>query len=437
MSFENIYKLAQQAMELNEKQYAKKLIDMESNKIQIEEKIKEHREVGFKNVNYETDCYSSKLLNKIKECGFIIESYEKFTNFDEEDYESTLEVYYCSLNNWEFKVNNSSDVDIDQGIWALREIQNKLSGEKIDFYCDLGCQNTSQARLEEALDLFKYDSLEDYMSIKYKKYIILPELLRENGFEVEERDYTFTLNRPKGYLKLGKNLFIKVYSAWMDNFHLVVTNDKGWDVNSGTHSGDVKKAYYFNYNGADDINELVKCINAFKEEQEGKIGYFENGKYYNTYDVQKIFNNLRDKEDYYKESWNERHIQIEYKDYWDGRGYNQDAKIVNKYKGLEIYLETELTFNDAAQWSEGELVNKSLIVFEYDKTKNNNCRLEIINYIYSQYEEYQDYDDNKEEWTIKLDKIQDKIELYGTFLELTKRLKEYIDTMIKIHNISL
>lgn len=434
MNFENIYELARKAKEQNKLQYAGKQRQRECNEIQQEERIKENRVTGFTNANYETDCYSKPLLNKIKECGFTIDSYEKFDNFDDEDdwdyYNRTLENYYCSLNNWNFKINNHSDVDISQGIWALRDIENKVTSEKIDFYCDLGCKNTSQARLDDVLRLFQYNSLNEFIENEYKKYLELPNLLRENNCNVIEHNYSFSLNEPKGYLELEKGLYIKIYRAWMDNFHLVVTNKKGWDVNSGAHSYDREKAYYFEYNSQNDISELIKCIQAFKDEQEGEIGYFENERYYNTYNVKQIFDNLRDKNDYYKDCWNNYLIQVEHKDYWDGRGYNKDSKIINKYEGLEIYLETELTFNDAAQWSEGDLINKSLIIFEYDRRKSDKCKLEITNYIYSHNEEYS-------EWTINPEKIQDKIELYGDFSELASKLKEYINIMVKIHEISL
>ena len=46
-----------------------------------------------------------------------------------------------------------------------------------------------------------------------------------------------------------------------------------------------------------------------------------------------------------------------------------NSLIVNKYKGLEIYVQTELTFNDTSQWSIGNIINKSIITFEYDKRK--------------------------------------------------------------------
>ena len=120
-------------------------------------------------------------------------------------------------------------MDIPEGIFSVRDIKNKLSGEVVDFYADIGCRNTFKPRLDSFLEFLTYNSLEDYVENVYKKYLVLPELLREKGYNVEAIDYSFKLNDPKGYLKLGDNLYIVVYRSWFDDIKLVVTSYKKWD----------------------------------------------------------------------------------------------------------------------------------------------------------------------------------------------------------------
>lgn len=400
-----------------------------------EDIINENRINNIMNADPEKDCYSKELLELIKKFNFNIESYEKVENVNYDDYCPTLETYYCSFNNWNFTIRNFSDVDIPEGIFSVRDIKNKLSEEVVDFYADIGCRNTSKPRLDSFLEFLTYNSLEDYVENVYKKYLVLPELLREKGYNVEAIDYSFKLNDPKGYLKLGDNLYIVLYRSWFDDIKLVVTSYKKWDVNSSNNSisrNPSEKAYYFEYNSINDIEELCLCIDAFKEEQSGHIGFCENGRYYNNNDVLMFFHNLKSSTKYH-DAFNHYLIRLEHNDYWDKRGYDEDnSLIVNKYKGLEIYVQTELTFNDASQWSIGNIIHKSIITFEYDKRKNDKqCRLKIDNYIYNSDEEFGEYDENGE-WILNKDKLEDSVEIYGTFTEVFESLKSYVNIMCEI-----
>ena len=186
---------------------------------------------------------------------------------------------------------------------------------------------------------------------------------------------------------------------------------------------------------------MIKCIEAFKEEQEGKIGYFENEIYYNNTDVISLFNSLRDRDDYYKDCWNHYLIQVEHERYWDRRGYDEENSVItNKYKGLEIYTKTELTFNEASQWTIGKYANKSIITFEYDKRKDeHNCKLLIENYVYDSNKglEIHSYNEECNRYKNDLTKLIQRVELSGSFTELYEKLANYICMMCAIHEIKL
>lgn len=439
--FQNIFDKAIKShntnIELNKIKQSENL----SEKIKKEQCIEEKRKNNVQVYNYETDCYSQELLELIKKFEFVIEAYDKFVDIDYDDYSPTLEIYYCKKNNWKFEIHNFSDVDITEGIFALKNLKNFLTEESVNsFYCDIGCRNTGESRLLELLEFFEYNSLSDYVKYKYEHYIELPNLLRSAGYDVKENDYSFGLNKSTGYLEIEKNLFIRVYIAWMDDIKFVITNNNKWDINSSNHSirTRAEKSYFFNYNSKNSFHELCKCIEAFKDEQAGKIGYFEQGNYYSNSNIIDLFNKYKKSD---KDAWNHHLIRIDYDDYWDCRGYDEEnSLIINKYKGLEVFVKTEVTFNDAAQWTIGEYSNKSLIIFEYDKRKNTEkCRLKIDNYIYKDSFITQNYDEVTEEYNIIYDdkNLIESIELYGTFLELYEVLEAYIVTMFKIHNIKI
>lgn len=440
-----VFENAKKAYKENLLIHSKKLERIEQEKKEKELLVAKKIENKESNIDYEKDCYSRELLELIKKFNFEIESYEKFFDFDEYDYAPVLERYYCKKNNWRFEIANISDCDIEEGIFSFSKIKHIITKEELNFYCDLGCRNTGEERLNTVLEFLEFESTEKYVSTKYSIYFELPELLRGKGYDVEEIDFSFKLNEPNGYLKLEENVFIKIYRAWCDDLKLVVTNDKKWDANSSNDGSSRRIGYYFNYTSSKDIPELIKCIESFKSHINGEIGFLMFGQYFKNSDIYNFFDNLRDKKDYYKECWNNYHIVVEHIDFWDARGYAENPLIVNKYTGLEIYTRTILKFNDAAQWSIGDNVNLSLITFIYDKRISNKCKLIIDNIICKSNDEvlYEIRYDNDDECGTGNTVIPEKhekairLEYNGNFMELYEILSDYVFKMCKIHNINL
>lgn len=442
--FEKIFSESIKAREENKKQHEIYLLNKKKEEEEKENKIIQYRKNNIVKLDYNTDCISKELLKLIKKFDFKIESYNQDGRLDYSDEyyycDSINETYYCNKNNWNFTINNLADVDIEEGIYSISELKNIITNETIDFYCDLGCRNTGEDRREEFIELLNYNSLDDYVKVKFKEYIELPNLLKEKGYNVKEEDYSFGLNDTKGCLYVGDNTYIRLYRAWGDEIRMVVTNDKKWDVNSSNNGlyGTGKKAYWFDYKTKNDLDELIKCIECFKEDKSGKIGYFENNNYYKNGDIIDYFDSImnlikKNKETY--DIYNHSLLEIEHTKPWD-RGYNDDPKNINKYLGIEIWTSTEITFNDSS-WGEGNIKNKSIIEVEYNTKENKDkCKLTIVNYIYEDDDDIYEYDDEKEESYYKNE--NSKIEIYGTFLEIYEYIKEYMNTMIKINlNIDL
>lgn len=436
-SFDIIFNHAKKKFSENEKIIAS-LKEKEEYEKMIKKEVEKNKRRGTTSSdNPEIDNCSDELLSLIKQFNFNIESYEKI-EFDENQnsWDRELEIYYCSYGDWQFKITHIEDVDITEGIFVVNEILNKETTEKVDFYCDFGCRNTSECRRNEFILFLQYNSLDLYISDKYSHYLELPNLLSQKGYVVEKNDFKFYLNNPKGYLKIDDNLYVKIYSAWWDDLKTVITNDNKWDINSSNDN--FSKAYYFEYNSTLDFDELCKCIEAFKEEQQGRIGYYDEEEkvYYSNKDIMNFYNSLRDKDDYYKHCWNNYLIEIKHEDHWDKKGYEEEnSRIINKYKGLEIYLKTKLTFNGDDRMNPEFNKNSSYITFEYDKRKSDKCRL-LIQY-YSFKEDLEDYDYEKQETKISNEKLISSFEHYGSFKDLMYLLESYVNEMIKIHQIEL
>ena len=438
--FDEIFAVAKTMHEENKETYEKQIENKEKRALDELQSELAKRTNGVQRANPEKSNYSEELYDYIKEFGFVIDSYEQFEeNLHTYDYfgDTPIEIYYCSYGVWQFKVKNYNDVDIEEGIFSLTDITHKETGVNVDFYCDLGCRNTAEARREALLDFLTYPSLEMFIQDQYGKYLRLPELLRKKGLDVTENDFSFELNEANGYLTLGDSLYVRVFRNRLDEMKVVVTNDETWSVNSSNYEGSADKAYYFEYDSVDDIDELVKCIDAFRLAQEGEIGYYEQAteQYYSNEDVYAFFDDFRSHENFYEEAWNHYHIKIEHAHSSDWHGDEELSRIVNKYKGLELFTETELTFNDAAQWSKGDIKNKSIITFEYDRRKSEQCRLLIKNYVYK--DSLLMLDEETDEYIIDESHLTGMLEKHGSFLELMDIMKQYVHNMIEIHELTL
>lgn len=414
----------------------------EYNEILEEERIKqEHAEfekkikvIGeYNDGDYKKNGLSVELIELIDKYNFNVHNHKINNSIDA--YDSVLETYHCSYRDWSFNIKNMKSWDIEGGIFGVDSLMNVKSSEKVDFYCDLRCNNTSKLTLDNFLEFLNYGSIDDYIEHKYPHLLKLPELLSKAGFDVHEYNYNIGLRDASGYIDLGLGkVYVVVYRGIKDDFKLVVTNNKKWGINSmNTSYGFLEKGYYFEYKSEEDINELVNCIKAFKEDISGKIGYLEKDIYYGNKYIEKYFDSLKNRFDG-TDVWNHSLIKYERKRFWDKRGYDEkNSKIVNKYRGLEIYFDVDLIFNEAAQWSVGSMINRTKFIFQYDKKKCNDVVLEISNYIYKEDDEYYIYDETRNEDVLNNEFLIDRVVMKGSFLDIIDKAKTYIDKMIDIY----
>ena len=360
-----------------------------------------------------------------------------------EEYDPTLEYYSLEKNNYKFIVKNFKDVDIPEGIFAVYNLVDTNANKEIDFYLDLGCRNTGDAKKEDFILLLNSSSEEEFLINKYQKYINIPNILKDTPFEVIENKVNFASNRIKGYYKIDEDIFIVPYDAWFGETRLVITNDCSWDVNSSNDSNNI--GYYLNKDILDNKKELLKALKCFKKHLEGNYGYLEGDKYYKTNDITKILNKyIKTKDGKYTDIYNHHYISFENLGTFDGRGYG-DIPYINIYEGLELAKHFTFTIDsNARNYDINSLINFSDIVFKYDKKEDeNNCILLINNYQYNENDDYSYYDEDEADTITSLNKnIEeefkiDSIEFRGTFTECKNILVQYIDKMLEIFNLKL
>ena len=388
------------------------------------------------NLNYNVGSEDVKVIQKL---GFTILSYYEEDHPYGDSY-GKMDVYLCEYKDWKFKVEWSADPDIDEGILALRDPKNTVTGEELDFYCDLFCNNTANKSLENILTVFEI-GFEHFIQQEYHQYLALPSLLREKGYKVTEHDFVFGIEDCKGSLEIGEGVFIRIYGVgWQEDMSFTITNDKRWDVGSSNTASSNKKGYHFDYKGKEDIDELCLCIEGFKRHIKGTYGFKETRLntaeervevYYKNDDFVSIFESIRRnlKKKYY-EKWNTNFVRYEEKSKWGKHA----EKRINCYKGIEIAKTVTFSINDSAQWTIGDKSTIYQIHLEYNVKKNvESCYLKISQYISS--EEERRY--VEEQWDEKNSYCKSVYEAYGSFSELTEEVKEFLHENLKHHGITL
>lgn len=404
--------------------------------------------------NKKTLVYDENLpsVKRIKELGFQINSYHQEEHPYGSEYYGDMDVFYCTYKDWVFAVEWSMDPDIEEGILAMREPRNIVTGEKMDFYCDLFCNNTSEGRLENVLKVFEI-GYGEFIQQEYGKYIELPILLKEKGVSIRTENYEFTIGDNDGYIDVGDGVYIRVFGIfWSKGIALVVTNNKRWDINSyngGNYGNEI--GYYFDYQGVEDLDELCQCIEATKRHVKGQYGYkemfvqhlydgtsYKEERYFKGEDFLSIFKEIEDKlKSKYYDKWNSRFIDItEYKN-WSGSIELDDSKDVNCYKGLEIAKTIKFSINNATQWMVDNELIQYLIHFEYDKRKNDKeCYLEITQWIGNEENKMRmEYEETEVDKTNP--SYQGAYKRYGKFSELTAELTDFLYENLKIHGVEL
>jgi hypothetical protein len=346
-------------------------------------------------------------------------------------------VFYCQKNHFRFIIEFDDDCDCEPGILMVKNLENLKTGEKVKLECDLYCENTSKAKLENFLTLINSDSIDDYLQKRFGHYLELPQLLKQKNFTVEHpeplidpnhcivNDYYF-----KFVIKVtcskGTCLLIPHESGlFSPHYELYITKFVGEEITINNFNFEFKKdGYKFKYQSKADIDELCHMIECFLDYEHNRFGYLQDNVYYNYKDIKKYIDSKKSEINKKQKDpiWMHREIEIDFH-------YRNDV-----YFGPDI--DTFITLQFGKSWN--PFNNRSKITFPYPfeyygihlyyhkKEDPDKCYFSI---------EGKYHDLNKiicDDSVTSVDLIAPKYETSGTFLEMYSQMTQFIDTIMMI-----
>jgi hypothetical protein len=238
-------------------------------------------------------------------------------------------------------------------------------------YLDLGCRNTSRLKFEWFKKLINSNSVKEFIDSVFSKYYNIPNLLKSNGFEVNTEKFVFNeffSNRNASLIikKDNREFFISIYyPSFEDDCLLSISNKKNWGINDFSDIYGNTYAEFMKYNGDESFKELLDKILSIIDLMDGKVGFHYEDECFNNNKLYKYFSSLSHKVRY-NEEINHYLIRFEIPKFVSRDDGNEDFK-VSKTSGKELYGILKTSFNDASQWSIGEIAINVVFEVIYDK----------------------------------------------------------------------
>jgi hypothetical protein len=409
----------------NTKTAVEKAKNFADNQKRIKLEEKEER----KTLNYDPTC---REVIMIKSLGLNIDLFEP-ADPNDDSYDSP-EYYYCSNDRWKVFIRNIFDTDLGSVLQVL-DLIDKTTDEKVHFYCDLWCKNTPKTRIEQ-LNVLLNCSAQEFIDQEFGIYYSLPQLLRERGFTVEEKDYSFDTDKCKGFLKIKNESMSQTTCELVISHYNIISTFLRNQTDKFSFAD--KLIYYFTYNGEQCIEELSNMINSFIEHIDNKFGFYENNTYYSNKDVDKFFKLYKKKLQNLYDITNRWNYEF-YKDddidpeLMDKYLAMQDIVTINHFKGAEIYKKYQFYFNREAI-SDGGIDNSYTFEIIYNKTiDKENCILNIVSttdtYIGSS--NLPD-NNNGEQISNLLNSAESSVTMKGSYTFIENTLREFIEQLLLI-----
>lgn len=326
------------------------------------------------------ECYNQSLYKKIRDHGFLIYKYEKNISTDDlfgdtvQD-NTVWEKYYCRANNWSFVIKNMEDYDIKQGIWAIHQICNDVTGETLSLYLDFGCRNTSYARLVTFLNIIKYDTLEEYFNVVYGKYLKSADIAAKSfsGGNLLLVDRSIPDSRL--VMKLREDLYLVLYMDDEGKFRFVATNCKNWGHSSCNKTTSYDRAYYIDTE--DCINKVCPACENLIHHMDGEIGFVTEDGYFREDDIREYFRKIKDS---FSCRENDNMVTMYFRSESD-MGMEDYGLVSNLATGLEVYMVASVDLNNSFMRDTGDVALNLVFEYSYDKREDkDNMKLHVYGY---------------------------------------------------------
>lgn len=373
---------------------------------------------------------SSKEVRMIRSLGLNIDKYEPQDIND--DYYEAKEYYYCSNDRYDVTIRNILyDADLGTILQVLKLVE-KSTNEEINFYCDLWCENTHAHRLEQ-LKILLNGSYQDYLQLEFGRYYNLPQDLRDNGYEVNEKDYVFDGDKCLGCLEIINPQLSKTKCLLqISHYHGVSISLVNY---IGYKSMGENITYNVEYKDSYNLKELCKAIDAIIDHIDGRYGYLEDNYHYTNRDVERLFEKFKEQFEYLEDFTDSYQYNLMNNDNPTEEEIMHDNELdelckINHYKGAEIYKKYQILLNRDAYWF-GGISNEYEIEFIYNlNLDKDNCIVNIIQII-SQYVGQNDHNNDLDFENI-LEENKNEFTLKGTFTEVEDILITFLTELSTI-----
>lgn len=389
--FKNVLNNAKTAIEEDAKIHEARILDKEL--IQKQQDSARHLRMvaGYSNADYKTENCSAELLNIITQQGFEIKSYEKEKNSIDGGYTTyggnpaitLLETYRCSYKGWTFDIENTYYIPRYSKYFYIKSLKNSKTQEEINLKWSLDKACNEDSDLNKFLLFLEYGDKKTFIEEYYSKYIKIPALLRKNKIECIVLKSQYDIDNVDVVIEVYKGIYLRIHTYVGGNIDVIVSDE----IETGTVYREYQSGYgykkivqYFDYKSENDMNELIKCIEAVRDHSRGKIGYLENGKYYSNEDIIEYIASIK-KSKLGCQKWSNGYANITYEDRFDcNENEDNDNISLSKYNGVEIKLRIKVVFNFNKKVAIGDIKSLSTITIVYDrKIDNDSCLLNIDN----------------------------------------------------------
>lgn len=316
---------------------------------------------------------------------------------------TTVYKFYCKKNNYKFVIKFIDDCDCEPGLLLVEKVIDTRTNNEILIRCDLYCQNTSIYELKNFTSFIESESVEDFVNRRYPRLKSLLNYLEEKSFIIKDEDKKQLSDQVKllsndSYLNFristerGDCILVlpKVYDRMNGKIGKIGTGDYifvGPNIEEYNSKQKTKHIYlsesdrlvkighnefnfgYKTYCLSTELDEsksneqILELFTCYFDVKEGKIGYNENGKYYNDKEILRYFNCPDDESEIFPLFQN-------YSDYYNG-------PII----GIVLYMYPECyealcAKNDEILYDVVYPYDKYKLTFRYEKGESK-CKLSV------------------------------------------------------------
>lgn len=136
-------------------------------------------------------------------------------------------MFECQKGNYCFRIDFLDDCDCEPGLLVAHDLTHKITNEKINNYCDLYIQNTSQGKLDKFLIIINEYNVEQFINKKFSTIFnkcqtisIFFDMIIKNNLNIDNLDLNesnfnyYLLSKDENWILLPYHSSLKVFNLF-------------------------------------------------------------------------------------------------------------------------------------------------------------------------------------------------------------------------------